>query len=1120
MYALLTKLGLPNPRLHVQSHFIVTMKRSLYLIAGVFIVSCFMLLVGNQQLRAERMTPANLSGFVENRGQWTGDFSYRAKSGNVSTWITPTGMVFDVRGASIKTGRRVESPSKFRSMTESMVDEELVQHHAVFVSFDGAHAASMQPSGTIEGSYNFLQGADRSTWVQNVPHYSSVTMKGLYNGVDAFVTMVNNAPQYNFIVAPGADASQIAMKIEGATSLSTSNGELVIGTSCGQLRNGSIYAYQLVDGKEQKVACSFRVENNTVRFDVGSYDKGHTLVIDPIVYATYVGGDDLDVVTSSARIASSGDMIVIGYSTSSNFPKTSGSYTSPAIGAEDAFVIKYDPKLSKMLFCTIVGGSSTDKPWDVCIARNDQSDDILVVGETSSNNFPTKSGSYKQNQQGLVDAFAFRLMNNGTDLKWSTYFGGSNGDDRAYSVCVSGSNQVIFCGSTTSTNFPATAGVGYKTALGKMDGFCARIGSNGGTLEYATYYGGSGDDRCTAVNMAATKENIACVVGETNSGNLPLYPTKTTGGGGGGPPVTTILAPQKTMKGVTDCFFVQFNSSASGTPNFSTYFGGNGQDFPTSILVNAAGVVTLAGGTQSTDLSQILNYQSTKHAGQECLLAQINATGDAFTMTAYFGGNGADVALDFDTDDGTNLFLVGRTSSSDLPTTDDAEQKTFSTGGSDGFITKIGSYINMRYCSYIGSKSADSINTITVVDMQNAYLGGLVSNTMKTTDSAAQKTMGGAADGYFAKWTFSALAVNTPATGDKKCAGLPISATWFASNSETGDKYLIEYSADNGTTWTTIKKDHAGLSYNWTIPATLAGGTNYRIRVTNQITGQSAINPGAFTVLAAPSVSSISPDTSLCIGQAVTLNVVASGDNLSYQWRRAGQAIGGATQASYAITAATSADSASFDCIVSGTCTPSKTSTACFVRVFRGPTVLTQPTNVTIHSGKQAHFEVVAAGKNLRYQWQYNGSNASGATNATYDFFAQAQDAGSYRCIVTGDCGTDTSKVATLTIDDTGVPEDVSFDGALQLSSFSPNPTSDIARVVVNSSRASALDYIVFNELGQIVIKGSAEAPAGSSNGSYQSNFGLNTSSLPQGAYKLMIISGDTRVFKSFIVQR
>lgn len=1055
------------------------------------------------------------SGFIQNNGQWGREFSYVTKNGNLSTWVTSTGLVFDVRGDAKPTGRMISSPSKFRSLTNEMVPEMVVPHHAFAVRFNGAAAQSFQPQGELEGRYSYLLGRDESAWVRDVPHFSAVTMKDIYPGVDAYITTVNRAPQYNFVVAPNASPDAISLTIDGAQSVSTNaHGELVIKTTCGDVRNGSLFAYQEVQGVRRQVPCSFIVDGSTVRFAVSEYDRTKALVIDPIVYATFLGGDDADEITSSTRLATTGELVVVGFTNSSNFPKSTGAYVSPSSGAEDIFVAKFDGKLSKMLAAAYIGGASMDKPWDVAVARNDGTNDFFVVGETSSQNFPTKSGSYKQAQQGNIDAFILRLNSNFSDMKYSTYFGGANGDDRAYSLGVSATNQVLICGVTTSSNMPTTSSVLYKTSQGGTDGFVARIGTTGGTLEYATYYGGNGNDRCTAIGMTPSLDNVAFITGETVSSNLPLFPTETTGWPN---PTTRILAPQRNFGGVSDAFFARFNNGATKL-DYSTYFGGNGLDFATSILVDAAGGVRIGGATASTNLNLIKNYQASKKAGQECLLAGVDSKGTAFTLAAYHGGNGEDCILDMATDDGTNLFIVGRTTSNDFPVTDDAFQKTYQTG-IDGFLTKLSADMSPKYSTFVGTKGADSLLTVEVVDGQQAYVGGVVSGaSMAVTDSAANKTASGPSEAWLAKYTFSNLSLSTPPAGEKKCAGQPIAISWFSSNPEVSDKFTIEYSPDGGQSWNLVKKDATGTSSNWTLPLTLAGGSKYRIRLVNQNTQYSVLNPGEFTVLAAPGVSSISGDTTICAGESTTVAVVATGDNLTYQWRRSGQPIAGATTASYTIASATPADSAAFDCVITGTCAPAKTSSAIMVKVSRGATITKEPTNVTVNAGQTARFEVAAEGKNLNYRWQRDGNSIPGATASVYEFFAQNQDKGKYRCIVTGDCGSDTSAAASLDIS-TSVDEWSDAEGTLRIARLSPNPVSDMAVVDVQTVYASPVDLAVVNSLGQVVLR--LQSVAGSGNGGIVTHtLQLPSNTLADGAYRVIVSCGSKRVGAPLVVRR
>src|SRR5258705_6077154 len=124
-------------------------------------------------------------------------------------------------------------------------------------------------------------------------------------------------------------------------------------------------------------------------------------------------------------------------------------------------------------------------------------------------------------------------------------------------------------------------------------------------------------------------------------------------------------------------------------------------------------------------------------------------------------------------------------------------------------------------------------------------------------------------------------------------------------------------------------------------------------------------------------------------GQTATFTVVANGTApLSYQWQRNGSTIGGATAASYATPATTTADNGSTFSVVVTNSKGSLTSSAATLTVSAAavaPTITTQPASQTVTAGQSATFTVVANGTApLSYQWQKNGSNISGATAASY----------------------------------------------------------------------------------------------------------------------------------------
>ncbi len=168
----------------------------------------------------------------------------------------------------------------------------------------------------------------------------------------------------------------------------------------------------------------------------------------------------------------------------------------------------------------------------------------------------------------------------------------------------------------------------------------------------------------------------------------------------------------------------------------------------------------------------------------------------------------------------------------------------------------------------------------------------------------------------------------------------------------------------------------------------------------------------------------IATPSSVCLGGTFTLSVQASGDNLTYQWRRGGVPISGATQSSYTVTNAQASDFASYDVVVSGTC-GSVTSNSVTVTQIPNTEITSEPTPpqplcvgqaITI-SGAQV------VGGSLQYQWEFRPDDTgswtpiSGATNLVYSkASAAATDSGNYRLVVTGACGNDTSVSVPVTV--------------------------------------------------------------------------------------------------------
>ncbi|MEO7266053.1 MAG: hypothetical protein ABIW38_14145, partial [Ferruginibacter sp.] len=196
-----------------------------------------------------------------------------------------------------------------------------------------------------------------------------------------------------------------------------------------------------------------------------------------------------------------------------------------------------------------------------------------------------------------------------------------------------------------------------------------------------------------------------------------------------------------------------------------------------------------------------------------------------------------------------------------------------------------------------------------------------------------------------------------------------------------------------GATTGTGSGSASGLSFN-------AGLTT----VAYVLTGSPTVNC-SFTVTVnavAPAITTQPATQTICVGANVTFNVVATGSGLTYQWRKGGINIPGATAASYTITGVIAGDAGNYDVVISSSCSLSVTSSIAVLTVG-GTSITTQPVSQAVCPGANVSFSVLAAGTSLTYQWRKAAVNIPGATSATYSITGVVTaDAGNYDVMVTG----------------------------------------------------------------------------------------------------------------------
>jgi len=545
---------------------------------------------------------------------------------------------------------------------------------------------SVAGEAKLPGVVNAYKGNRPEEWKTGIPTYRRVRYESVYPGVDLVYYGRQRQLEYDFVVAPGADPSRIALDFEGASRIRlASNGDLVIRTDGGALRHLRPIVYQRVDGRRREVAGRYVVAGDRVRFALGRYDRARELIIDPVLtYSSFLGGAGTDYAESIA-VTSDGGALVAGQTFSNDFPGAtarSGSRTD-----SDVIVSKVNASGTALVYSTYLGGDGSDSDLDT--ADTDAALDVAttgslayVVGFTASADYPTVSPTLDSCTNVDNDAFFTRLNATGA-LSYSTCLGGTADDFgrgvdvRSSGTGLSSATHVYIVGSTSSpSGFPVTTANAADTTPGTApDAFltrvtfpstlsCIQFGTCDPTNSYTTFIGGEGSD--LAHGVATDSNNDTYITGQTSSDDFGSVGTDPDPNG-------------------TDAFVAKYDTflSGSGSRVFATWFGGTNTDYGYAIDVTEAGAPWIAGKTYSFDDTTTsptneglpspstgdLKHDPGDNVDPDGFIGTTSSTGTSPSST-YVGGTGSDELLDIDVHEvgsAVAQYVVGNTDSGPDP---------------------------------------------------------------------------------------------------------------------------------------------------------------------------------------------------------------------------------------------------------------------------------------------------------------------------------------------------------------------------------------------------------------------------------------------------------------------
>lgn len=583
------------------------------------------------------------------------------------------------------------------------------------------------PGDRLAARINYLTGPDEAHWRKNVPAFGAVRYTCVWPGIDIEFRGVGSHIKYDILASPGADISKIALRFEGADSVSvTRDGSLTVQAGDAVFTETIPAVYQVRDGRQIEIEGRFTLNGGVVGVDVEGYDPSLPLVIDPasdLNWSVLVAGSDYDSGQAIARGAD-GSMYIAGDTMSANLPGPAGSYDRTYNLLSDAYVAKLSP-VGALVYLTYLGGAEDD--FGKCIAV-DSAGSAYVGGYTESHGFPVTNGVFgpTHHNAGNLDGFVTKLTPSGDALDYSTFVGGVE-NDWVFGIAVGHNKLAYICGQTGSSDFPVTPGVYDSAYNGSYDAFIARISQNGSALQFSTFVGGSDTDWATCIAIDSVGD--AYIGGLTQSTDYPV--------------LSAYLSEHRAL---FDGFVTRLDKDG-GSLVFSTYLGGYGQDSVNALALDANANIYVTGTAGFSGFPTTAGVFDPDYDGgnSDAFVTSFTSAG-AIRYSTFIGGLGDDTGNGIAVDASQRPYVVGQTSSANFPKSAGAYSVTMK-GTDDAFLTRLSAGgTAVSYSTYLGGGLSDIAKGVVLDDEPSVYMIGYTSSSNFPSTSVLSNTTIGAFD--------------------------------------------------------------------------------------------------------------------------------------------------------------------------------------------------------------------------------------------------------------------------------------------------------------------------------------------------------------------------------------
>jgi len=663
--------------------------------------------------------------FIENDGQLDPRVGFYVHAADKSLYFTRGGVTFLLSG------------------NLAGDDPATTEHWTVKLDFVGADPDVAPVGGELtEGVVSYFRGTP-DDWTTGVHTYRKLVYHDLWPGIDLVYSGTVQRLKYEFVVAQGADPSQIRLAYRGAESVSLDEaGQLHVVTPVAGFQDDVPISYQNLDTGRAAVATAYSLPvdgpdgSREYGFELGSYDTSRPLVIDPavFVYSGYIGGAGSELGRGIA-VDASGNAYVVGSSASTlaSFPADTGSVDpcpedptclpndhNGTSATYDAFVAKVKSDGSGLAYFSFIGGTSAEQGERVAL---DHEGNAYVVGATSSDaatptnptGFPATVGPFLSRSVGY-EMFVCKVNPAGDALVYCGYTG----------VGLNWSSVVINSGINADI---AVDGAGNAFLVGgRSAGHLLKVTPSGTAIAYHVVLNGTGSQEIFGVAVDPEESNgRPVIVGATTSGSLGAY--------------APVGGPDLTYNGSYDVFAGRVN--ASGTAfEYLGYIGGAAVDRAEDVALDETGNAYITGSTCSEDFPATPDAFDGTYNGQagvtsiSCRDAYVAKVGTAGTLeyATYLGGADSDIGYGIAVDAEGRVVVVGA-GSSEGPDENDFPVRDFpDTSSNGGFVTRLrpGATDPLDYSGFVDSNyGAFALAAVAVDPAGDVYMVGNTGNTSR-----------------------------------------------------------------------------------------------------------------------------------------------------------------------------------------------------------------------------------------------------------------------------------------------------------------------------------------------------------------------------------------------------